>query len=903
MKQLKKMMALVIAMVMCLAMAVPAMADGPTHQDPEKGSITVKSPIMGAAYTGYRIFDLTISESGDSIAYTIDTASPFYQAVAAYAEATKVTEGEGEDAVTKYALTLTELTTQTVKDGDTVTYAKYAISANTDPAKGPVFDAQHFGQAMQKAINGTPAVTDPVSGEETTPAVPGITVSEEYKIYPDYTDTEKKVVTLSDTDQITFKNTPLGYYLITNEYPKEERKATFDMPAHDDVEARTIELDKNTTNEEIEAIADEYVAATIDDDAVDAYIEENNLKDKLVPAGRDLTTEEWNSVKTQLENSTKQNTIEAIKKSLEAIKQNAADINVKEPVLVFVDSTTKAAEIIEKNELDKWDVPVNPSLGEADLEDLPEHGEPDGGKNIIIGYKDEEVDGQTVKKPIYADWTEANIGDSIHYELRVNAMNFVREDAENLGEDETVNNNSEFNVKQVKEYIIGDYQNDSLTFDPEKDKIKVKIVDDNGNVVVLKDGDEDVPQEWDYTAWSDKFFLSDDKALNEDGTVKDDILANGGGIAIPWALKTTDKDEAAKHKNVTSYELITTEDDPATADVNEEVKTTYYWYSIYDSDVTIVVDYTMTLTDKATIDVPGNVNYSEYGMNFTDKDENEYKPPKPDTPEDRTKPDKDSKKDTATVYTYALAIQKVDENGEKLAGATFKIEGLVVNELDEGYYKVVSYDPESTTDSAELKSDKDGLLVIEGLKASAELTVKEAVAPEGYNILKAPVTMKPIKVGEEVVTTAESTYYTYNVDDDGNEIPNTRTKTSSESVTTREKKYYDATGKLVASEETVNGDTTYYVYEGTTKVEKTQAEFNEAVQGLAVEPGNKQELGSESAVDSSKLSPLAIQVENKKGTELPSTGGIGTTIFYIVGAILVLGAGIMLVTRRRMTAE
>ena len=42
---------------------------------------------------------------------------------------------------------------------------------------------------------------------------------------------------------------------------------------------------------------------------------------------------------------------------------------------------------------------------------------------------------------------------------------------------------------------------------------------------------------------------------------------------------------------------------------------------------------------------------------------------------------------------------------------------------------------------------------------------------------------------------------------------------------------------------------------------------------------------------------------NNSGAELPSTGGIGTTIFYVIGAILVLGAGILLVTRRRMNAN
>ena len=47
---------------------------------------------------------------------------------------------------------------------------------------------------------------------------------------------------------------------------------------------------------------------------------------------------------------------------------------------------------------------------------------------------------------------------------------------------------------------------------------------------------------------------------------------------------------------------------------------------------------------------------------------------------------------------------------------------------------------------------------------------------------------------------------------------------------------------------------------------------------------------------------LTGNVENLSGAVLPSTGGMGTTIFYIVGAILVIGAGVVLVTRRRMEA-
>ena len=46
-----------------------------------------------------------------------------------------------------------------------------------------------------------------------------------------------------------------------------------------------------------------------------------------------------------------------------------------------------------------------------------------------------------------------------------------------------------------------------------------------------------------------------------------------------------------------------------------------------------------------------------------------------------------------------------------------------------------------------------------------------------------------------------------------------------------------------------------------------------------------------------------IKVENNTGSELPTTGGMGTTALYVVGGVLVAGAGITLVVRRRMSAE
>mgnify|MGYP000681808820 CR=1 FL=1 len=43
-----------------------------------------------------------------------------------------------------------------------------------------------------------------------------------------------------------------------------------------------------------------------------------------------------------------------------------------------------------------------------------------------------------------------------------------------------------------------------------------------------------------------------------------------------------------------------------------------------------------------------------------------------------------------------------------------------------------------------------------------------------------------------------------------------------------------------------------------------------------------------------------VKVENKTGTVLPSTGGAGTTMIYLIGGALVLGSGVVLATKRRV---
>lgn len=201
------------------------------------------------------------------------------------------------------------------------------------------------------------------------------------------------------------------------------------------------------------------------------------------------------------------------------------------------------------------------------------------------------------------------------------------------------------------------------------------------------------------------------------------------------------------------------------------------------------------------------------------------------------KPFEEPYTDTAVVKTYGVALKKVDENNNELAGAVFTIAGLTVEavEGEAGVYRVVSYDKDSTTASAELNTNTDGKLYIVGLKDGVTLKVTEAKAPDGYNKLTETVDL-PTQV---------------------------LTKTIYETSGTR---YYDAKGNLVKEEASSSTSAT---------VEKNYTELDEK----------------------------AVTVVNHSGALLPSTGGMGTTILYVAGGILVLLAAVLLITKKRVDAK
>ena len=66
---------------------------------------------------------------------------------------------------------------------------------------------------------------------------------------------------------------------------------------------------------------------------------------------------------------------------------------------------------------------------------------------------------------------------------------------------------------------------------------------------------------------------------------------------------------------------------------------------------------------------------------------------------------------------------------------------------------------------------------------------------------------------------------------------------------------------------------------------------------------NKQNWVVETGEGTSKTSSvvgITFDVPNYSGAVLPETGGMGTTLFYVFGSIMALGAIIMLVTKKRM---
>lgn len=90
----------------------------------------------------------------------------------------------------------------------------------------------------------------------------------------------------------------------------------------------------------------------------------------------------------------------------------------------------------------------------------------------------------------------------------------------------------------------------------------------------------------------------------------------------------------------------------------------------------------------------------------------------------------------------------------------------------------------------------------------------------------------------------------------------------------------------------LKGNNTYYLEETT-----TPAGYNPLAERKAV---TIESANLEATVSDSSWIAGGVHVVNETGTLLPSTGGMGTTIFYTLGGVLVVGAAILLVTKKRV---
>lgn len=89
-------------------------------------------------------------------------------------------------------------------------------------------------------------------------------------------------------------------------------------------------------------------------------------------------------------------------------------------------------------------------------------------------------------------------------------------------------------------------------------------------------------------------------------------------------------------------------------------------------------------------------------------------------------------------------------------------------------------------------------------------------------------------------------------------------------------------------------NTTYYLRETS-----APSGYNRLTDDIQVNYDNVATEGRNLAKSDMSVNNPVVEVENHQGSVLPSTGGIGTTIFYVIGGVLVAGAVVLLVVRRR----
>ena len=386
-------------------------------------------------------------------------------------------------------------------------------------------------------------------------------------------------------------------------------------------------------------------------------------------------------------------------------------------------------------------------------------------------------------------------------------------------------------------------------------------------------------------------------------TVKTTVPGYGTVYTNP-TFKVTDSLTALtleKKAESTEYDVTLTGVNAKYTDDNDEEQDSYTitatdsGYTItfapgFLKTVTVPTDITITYKAKVAADAPKNVNLEK----------NEVSTEFSNNPSDETS--KGYKKDTTNHYTFSLDAN-IFGGGQSLEGK--KTSELVKTSVDASGNPIYS-----TTESSEITKSETWTSPLAGAKFA--LFTDASKSEEKDALLVATTTA----AGRMEFDGLDSgTYYLKELEAPDGFVRDTRTfkVVIDATVAVENVTEYTKDGQDWKSESEYNAladKTGYSSYTYDTDILKSytvtvgdNADFDNTKVTAASWTFNNDANEVEPKWTDNGVVEKPFEIKNTKGVELPSTGGIGTTLFYIIGAILVLGAGILLVTRRRMSAN